>query len=122
MALKTYRTRSTFEAEKDALLGLKHKLEVPIIRCLGSYTHTCEDEHTNTKTYNLLLEFGRLDLDEYWVDDTNTPPVMTEEIIRYWQRIFEIATAINTVHDLRVNNSPRRFIGSDGTPSPSTRK
>jgi hypothetical protein len=74
MAMKTYvgNKKSAFEAEKDAFSALKTNTDVPIVRYLGSFTHdygegiTHEDHHLR-KTYNLLLEYGELDLYQYWV-------------------------------------------------------
>lgn len=105
MALKTYLSRHLFEAEREAFLGLRDRVDVPIIRYLGNYTHTCEDGNEQTGTFNLLLEYGVADLDEYWADPTNAPPVMTQEIIRYWQSMFKIADAIDSVHNLQIHNS-----------------
>jgi hypothetical protein len=121
MAMKTYvgNKKSAFEAEKDAFSALKSNIDVPIVRYLGSFTHDygegiSSDDYHLRKTYNLLLEYGELDLYQYWADETNVPPVRVNEIIRYWEKLFEIATAIRKVHYLDVSQwktSPLRYHG-----------
>jgi hypothetical protein len=72
LAMKTYvgNKKSAFDAEKDAFSALKSNTDVPIVRYLGSFTHDYgegiahEDYHLR-KTYNLLLEYGELDLYQY---------------------------------------------------------
>jgi hypothetical protein len=121
MAMKTYvgNKRSAFEAEKDAFSALKSDTNVPIVRYLGSFTHDygegiASDNYPLQKTYNLLLEYGELDLYQYWADETNVPPVRVNEIICYWEKLFEIAVAIRKVHHLDVlqgKNAPLRYYG-----------
>jgi hypothetical protein len=121
MAMKTYvgNKRSAFEAEKDAFSALKSDTNVPIVRYLGSFTHDygegiASDDYHLQKTYNLLLEYGELDLYQYWADETNVPPVRVNEIICYWEKLFEIAVAIRKVHHLDVlqgKNAPLRYYG-----------
>jgi hypothetical protein len=121
MAMKTYvgNKKSVFEAEKDAFSALKSNIDVPIVRYLGSFTHdygegiTSDDYHMR-QTYNLLLEYGEFDLYQYWADHTNIPPVRVDEIVRYWEKLFEIAIAIRKVHYLDVSQwktSPLKYHG-----------
>jgi hypothetical protein len=96
---------------------LKSNDQVPIVQYLGSYTHDYgEGSGPNGhlgRTYNLLLEYGELDLDQYWADETNVPPVRAMEIIRYWEKLFEIAVAIRQVHhlDLSQGKTPLKYYG-----------
>jgi hypothetical protein len=121
MALKSYigNKKSAFQAEKDAFSALKANNDVPIVQYLGSFIHdygegiVSEDHHLR-KTYNLLLEFGELDLYQYWADETNVPPVGVNEIICYWEKLFEIAVAIRNVHHLVVSqgkSAPLKYHG-----------
>jgi metal-dependent HD superfamily phosphatase/phosphodiesterase len=101
--MKTYvgNKKGAFEAEKDAFSALKSNIDVPIVRYLGSFTHDYgegidSDDHHLRKTYNLLLEYGELDL------------------YQYWENLFEIAGAIRKVHYLDVSqgkSSPLRYHG-----------
>jgi hypothetical protein len=62
---------------------------------------TSEENKCNiARTYNILLEYGEKDLDEYFADDRSLPPVRSEEIIRFWQSLFKIAEALKIVHSL----------------------
>jgi hypothetical protein len=119
--MKTYvgNKRSAFEAEKDAFSALKSNTDVPIVRYLGSFTHDygegmAANDRRPQNTYTLLLEYGELDLYQYWADETNVPPVRVNEIIFYWEKLFEIAVAIREVHHLDVSQwkgSPLRYNG-----------
>ena len=97
---------NVYEWEKAAFSGLKYDESNPIIRYLGCYCHDenvprSEGVSTNT-TYNLLLEYGQVDLDEYCADLTNVPPVRAMEIIRFWESLFKVADAIRRVHKVRI--------------------
>lgn len=69
---------------------------MPIVKSLGCYSHYDGRE----MSYNLLLEYGQMDLDEYWADLGNIPPVRWEEIRRFWKSLFRVAEAIRGVHNL----------------------
>ncbi|KAH7074657.1 hypothetical protein BKA63DRAFT_318495 [Paraphoma chrysanthemicola] len=121
MALKSYigNKESIYELERNAFSGLNINAEVPIVRCLGCYSHdygegVISQDPEERKTYNLLLEFGEQDLYEYWADETNIPPVRAEEIIDFWKSLFEVAKAIRHVHNLEIPRErglPRKFHG-----------
>jgi hypothetical protein len=121
MALKSYcgNKKSAFELEKDAFSALKSNIDVPIVRYVGSFTHDygegirSPDYHAR-KTYNLLLEYGERDLYQYWADKINVPPVRVHEIIRFWEKLFEIAVAIRQIHHLDLSqgkNAPLKYYG-----------
>ena len=63
-----------------------------MIRCLGDYTYGEEDQ----KTYNILLEYGEADLDEYF--STTPPPALASEIIAFWEDLFKVAEAVRDLH------------------------
>ncbi|KAH7390460.1 hypothetical protein BKA66DRAFT_568405 [Pyrenochaeta sp. MPI-SDFR-AT-0127] len=116
MALKSYcgNKAIAYHSEKNAFSGLKSENDVPIIRCLGSYTHRHGEGAQTGETYNLLLEFGEQDLYQYWADETNVPPVRAEEIISAWKSLFDIADAIHHIHNLDVRRGkgdPLRYYG-----------
>lgn len=121
MALKSYigNKEHVYELERNAFSGLNLNSEVPIVRCLGCYSHDYGEGSTSAdpemrKTYNLLLEYGERDLYEYWADETNIPPVRAEEIIVFWDSLFEVAKALRHVHNLEIPRErgvSRRFHG-----------
>jgi len=53
-------------------------------------------------TYNILLEYGKYDLDELF--DIMSPPVLPNEIESFWESLFEIAKAIDLIHNRRTYN------------------
>ncbi|KAF2823723.1 hypothetical protein CC86DRAFT_59153 [Ophiobolus disseminans] len=117
MVLKSYsgNKQSVYELEKEAFSGLSSNDTVPIVRYLGCYTHDYGEGSTSDKTYNLLLECGERDLYQAWADETNVPPVRAEEIIRFWNSLFEVAKAVRHVHHLEVprhgKSAPHRYFG-----------
>lgn len=54
-------------------------------------------------TYNLILEYGESDLDEYFAQ--NHPPVLALEIISFWEALFKVGIAIQKMHNLEFRNS-----------------
>lgn len=50
------------------------------------------------KTWNILLEYGDLDLEEYFFE--RLPPAFADEILGFWQDLFEVGDAIKGVHNL----------------------
>jgi hypothetical protein len=127
MALKSYSgsREDLYELERNAFSGLNLNAQVPIVQCLGCYTHD-HGENFNSpnidlrKTYNLLLEYGERDLYEHWADETNIPPVRAEEIILFWESLFEVAKAIRHVHNLEITRGKgvaRKFHGYVATVS-----
>lgn len=65
-----------------------------LIAYLGDFQQ--RDPVTNKTTYNILLEFGELDLDEYFFE--RSPPVLTAEIVHFWKDLFEVARAVKDIH------------------------
>ena len=63
---------------------------------MGDYTYGEEDR----KTYNILLEYGEADLDEYF--STTPPPALTSEIIAFWEDLFKLAKALRDLHSFEV--------------------
>lgn len=97
-----------------ALRGLKD--HEGMVRWLADYTKTQppsnEPElHTvgssqskpNKTTYNILLEFGEMDLGGYFVQIE--PPVRPSDIAAFWQSVFGVADAVKGIHNLRVHNA-----------------
>ena len=105
LAVKSYSEdrKATYESEVEAYEGL---LDKPgMLRYFGRYS--CYDAQGH-KTYNILLEFGKMDLLEYF--NEKPPPERSEDIIRCWKSICKIANAIRTVHEL--DHSTESYNGS----------
>jgi hypothetical protein len=104
MALKSYlgNKKDSYDYEKAVFSGLKNDLQMPVVRYLGCYTHDYGEGNGMGKTYNLLLQFGEKDLEEYWADPTTVPPVRAVEIIHFWESLFKVAEAIRRMHSLQI--------------------
>lgn len=109
-----------FETERDAFLALRN--EVGLVRYLGDYEHievqaasttpqtiteseTSEVEVRKIPTLNIILEYGDYDLDEYFREFT--PPVFQSEINFFWTGLFDIAHAVEGIHDFAVAKDGR---------------
>ncbi|KAI1427718.1 kinase-like domain-containing protein [Xylaria sp. FL1777] len=71
------------------------------------------------RSYNILLEYGEDDLNEYFF--VHNPPVLDREIIDFWGNLFQIVDALQRVHNLeqkRKDGTTHWYIGchADVTP------
>jgi hypothetical protein len=117
--------KGLFLNEKDAFLALRG--QEGIVRCLAEYIHReirrppdspqsphlpdqAADEEVRT-TYNILLEYGEFDLDEYFAEFL--PPVLQTELEKFWSALFEVADAVEGIHNLaiRIAEEVRLFYG-----------
>lgn len=70
-----------------------------MIKYLGDFSVQNGDQE---RSYNILLEYGQLDLDEYFFDCDILPPVLPEEIHGFWQDLFGIAAALGQLHNFTI--------------------
>lgn len=70
-----------------------------MVRYLGNFTYDTHED-PQSRTFNLLLEYGEQDLDEFFFRDR--PPRLALEIHQFWSGLFEVAKALATVHTLRL--------------------
>ncbi|KAL8846936.1 MAG: hypothetical protein Q9221_008004 [Calogaya cf. arnoldii] len=115
-ALKSFESGSMaiYENEIRAFEALRgHK---GMVRFLADYTHTekssvhtpelvlsseTQQEHATRNTFNLLLEFGECDLDEFFAQ--RNPPVLQDETEQFWKALFEVADALDGLHNLKID-------------------
>jgi len=82
-----------------------------MVRCLGDYSQAevpwhREDVDSDSKsammrvTHNILLEYGELDLDEFFFD--LSPPIPSKEISLFWENLSVIAHAIAGIHQFEI--------------------
>jgi hypothetical protein len=70
-----------------------------MIQYLGDFTY--EDEQDSQKrSFNILLEFGELDLDEYFAGIR--PPRLSVEIHQFWSELFGVAKALKKFHNVKL--------------------
>ena len=117
-----------FDTEKNAYVALGNN--EGMVRYFGEYRHE-ESRSTNslspnaskmsllasdkvriTITYNMLLEFGELDLDNFFAEVL--PPVIQSEIEDFWMNLTGIADALESIHNLReeTNGRSQEYYGS----------
>ena len=110
-ALKSFRegNKHVYDNEKNAFMALK--CNEGMVKYLGDYGHPeAQPGNTNTNssqdendkawisTHNILLQYGEYDLDEYF--SQRWPPVFPTEIETFWKSLFEVADAVNGIHNL----------------------
>ncbi|KUJ18189.1 uncharacterized protein LY89DRAFT_41524 [Mollisia scopiformis] len=118
-ALKVFEEdeRDLFNAERDAFVALRE--QGGMITCLGEYTHRERSEQSKRRpeslksslddksdgvhqefktTYNLILETAELDLYEFFLN--KNPPVLRSEVDAFWKRLFDVARAVRSIHNL----------------------
>jgi hypothetical protein len=98
--------KALYENEKNAFYALR--TYGGMVRYLGEYIHketrapsatqTHQDE--STTTYNILLEFGECDLDEYFIERNS--PILPNEIVAFWKGLFDVVNAVEWIHNLKI--------------------
>lgn len=71
---------------------------------LGEYSFDERPNDPSARTFNILLEYGELDLDEFFADTHSYPPVRTPEIVEFWQSLFKVAEALARFQKLDYKN------------------
>ncbi|KAK4198238.1 kinase-like domain-containing protein [Triangularia verruculosa] len=111
LAVKSYeeKDRGPFETEKKNFQGIR-KIE-GVVKYLGwfAYKGSCEDDF---RRYNILLEYGEQDLEEYLADAY--PPVLNSEIISFWKKIFRVAKTLENFHSFQYERPDGGTIPFDG--------
>lgn len=69
-----------------------------VVTYLGEYH--LNGENQTPPSHHILLEYGERDLDEYLAD--TYAPVLNNEIIAFWEGVFEIANTLQQMHKLKV--------------------
>lgn len=125
-ALKEYKegNRALYINERNAFLGLQE--HEGMVRYLAEYSHeqnnsspsspltamSDDSDGGTTTTHNILLEYGEMDLDEFFI--MRKPPVLQTEIESFWKGLFEVADAVEGIHNLKIksgDNTVQEFHG-----------
>jgi hypothetical protein len=112
--LKTFEeaNRAVYVNEKEAFIGLKD--HDGMVLYLADYGHkemqtassrpeiatTGRAQDVTRTTYNILLEYGDCDLDEFFAE--RLPPVFDTEVEGFWKALFEVADAVEGIHNLSI--------------------
>lgn len=83
-------------------MALRH--HVGIVQYFGDYKHL-EAGAGKILTSNIIMEYADYDLDEYFTEFS--PPVSQSAIKSFWEGLFDIAHAVNDIHNLRVDTHGR---------------
>lgn len=81
------------------LASYKYSHDLPA----GQLTATATTPKQETGTYNILLEFGKMDLGDFFREVR--PPVRQSEFEAFWRSLFAIADAVRGIHNLEVRNA-----------------
>jgi hypothetical protein len=108
--LKVLDQREPFEDERKAYQNLRQ--EDGIIRCLGSWVLRLERPEKTAKLeeeYYLLLEYGAYDLSEFF--SLYPSPSTTEEILRFWEALSHLLTALGKIHSCITPTTRKLLLG-----------
>ncbi|KAF5505974.1 hypothetical protein CGCS363_v004313 [Colletotrichum siamense] len=88
--------------------GTKDPRSLGVVTYLGEYLRHDRTDNGFSQgiTRHIMLEFGEQDLDEYLAD--TYPPVLNEEIIAFWESLFEIAKTLARIHQLEHEHLSER--------------
>ena len=123
-ALKRFKhgSKGVYENEVRAFHALSDK--EALVRYLGNFEHAetvvqSKDQKRNgdslavktldterpklCATYNILLEYGEWDLEEYFAD--NVPPYLQREIECFYQELFAVAGDVKEIHHLKISST-----------------
>lgn len=73
-----------------------------MVQYLGEYEIDEDDDGQVTRTYNILLEFGEFDLEEFFAQPSHHPPSLNAEIIEFWNSLGNVAKALQRIHNLSI--------------------
>ncbi|KAI1089040.1 hypothetical protein F5B19DRAFT_468927 [Rostrohypoxylon terebratum] len=102
-ALKTFTEESLqiFRWEKEAYLTVQAKKLPGMVKFLGEYEidEQLEDGGVG-HTWNMLLEYGEENLDEFFASQRNYPPSLNPEIIQFWNSLANVGQVLDSIHNL----------------------
>ncbi|OTB00362.1 hypothetical protein M426DRAFT_236804 [Hypoxylon sp. CI-4A] len=116
-AVKTFTEeyREVFEWEKNAYHMMRKKSKPGMIQFLGDYEIDEKlDDGNIAHTWNIILEFGDDDLEEFFASSRIYPPNLFPETIQFYNSLANIAEGLDLIHDLdleRENGLHDRYSG-----------
>lgn len=123
-ALKTFTKESLqiFRWEREAYLTAQVRKLPGMVKYLGEYKidEQLEDGSIG-HTWNMLLEYGEEDLDEFFASQRNYPPNLNPETIQFWNSLANVAQVLDSMHNLefgRENGRHDHFFGWHGDLKP----
>ncbi|KAB5540385.1 hypothetical protein GE09DRAFT_254929 [Coniochaeta sp. 2T2.1] len=90
-----------FKRECHAFMAIRG--QEGMVQFLGQFVRDrIGDDGKRETTYNILLEYGEFDLEEFFGEQQQYPPVLQLEIVLFWESFFKVADAISRVHNLTI--------------------
>ncbi|KAK0653691.1 kinase-like domain-containing protein [Cercophora samala] len=119
LAVKSYKKDNwgPFDTERNNFQGIRNI--VGIVKYLGCFEYNGSD-HDDFRDYNILLEYGEQDLEEYLADAY--PPVLNSELINFWKKIFRLANTLDSFHNctyVQPDGTEKLFNGWHGDIKPN---
>lgn len=85
-----------------------------MVQSFGAYTHEriyaevdsqgARVMHASVvRTYHMLLEWGTRDLIQFFQQEL--PPMLADEIQKFWDNLFAIATTLRGIHDCQIKKN-----------------
>ena len=105
--MKTFEkyTRANYEIETEA--WRLHKDSEGIVTLLCAYSQrNSQKSLSGDIEYNMVLEYGELDLDEYFYENIRSPPVLFGEIHAFWHNLSSIANGLSDIHTTKSLTQP----------------
>ncbi|KAI1410206.1 hypothetical protein F5Y13DRAFT_202335 [Hypoxylon sp. FL1857] len=117
-ALKTFtqESREIFEWEREAYLAVQAKgHRSGMVQFLGEYEidETLEGGMV-FHTWNILLEYGDEDLEEFFASPLNYPPNLNPETVQFWNSLANVAKALDAMHNLDLERENGRHDSYSG--------
>lgn len=78
-----------------------------MIQWLFNYSHV--DEKAAKTMYNLVLEHGEFDLEQYF--QAHSPPQLEDEQLSFWRDLFLVAEAIRDIHNSTQGTTAKEYYG-----------
>ncbi|KAI1453403.1 hypothetical protein F4805DRAFT_377169 [Annulohypoxylon moriforme] len=111
-ALKTFTQESLeiFEWEREAYLAVQARPRLSgMVKFLGEYEiDERHDDGSVVHTWNILLEYGEEDLEEFFASQRNYPPNLNPETIQFWNSLANVAQALDSMHNLDLERENGR--------------
>ncbi|OIW32546.1 hypothetical protein CONLIGDRAFT_274026 [Coniochaeta ligniaria NRRL 30616] len=102
-AIKEYTKAFEADFEREYLAFRAIRGQEGMVQFLGQFVRERNNaDGKRETTYNILLEYGEFDLEEFFGEPQQYPPVLQLEIVLFWESFFKVADAISRVHNLTI--------------------
>lgn len=96
--LKTYNDDHAAVCGDESMVRRDLRGHRGMIRYILQYSHE-EDQREGKTSWNMLLEYGDSDLQEYFL--SHVPPVFEDEQLCFWSNMCLVVDAVQKLHELQ---------------------